>query len=387
MHSCECNLTDADLAIFCDVCSYGMSFWIPSLHLTFQHAISAPPEQIFFFEALTIVSAICWFVDDIPVHPGSHLVVHTNNLNTVDMFKLNLLTTHYSLLWTSYLPFSLISKQSISLTLTMLLLMHSPGSITMLSLPWLPRPLSPPWTPSTYTGGWVIMTSAPHPSRWFWEATWTCEWLEHERALALGSAIKQSSAASYSSAFQYYLSFCQLHHFPIDLTLDTLSFYIVWMFPYITPKLVDSYLLGVAIQLEPFQPSVCQHCKHQLISCTLWGCKKLCMVPTTCKHALCWSELADLLPLYDSYSSSYDDLLFFTILFTGFHAPMCLSELVWPDKKVSMLTPFICYLVITSSPNTLNSGCNRIALCLPMTGSFVAFTSTSPPMFQATPCM
>ena len=37
--------------------------------------------------------------------------------------------------------------------------------------------------------------------------------------------------------------------------------------------------------------------------------------------------------LFHSASSSHDDLLFFSIILTGFHALMQLSELVWPDKK------------------------------------------------------
>lgn len=79
MHSCEWDPNNADLAIFNDACPDGMAFWVPSLHLAFQHIISAPPEQIFFFEVLTIVSALHWFVDNLPVH--------TDNLNTVDMFN------------------------------------------------------------------------------------------------------------------------------------------------------------------------------------------------------------------------------------------------------------------------------------------------------------
>ena len=104
---------------------------------------------------------------------------------------------------------------------------------------------------------------------------WTCEQLKHERALALSSAIEGSSAASYLSALQSYLSFCWLHQFPIDPTPDTLSFYVIWMCHYISPKSVNSYLLGISNQLEPFHPSVCQHHKHQLVICTLCSCKKL----------------------------------------------------------------------------------------------------------------
>ena len=86
MWSHEWDPVDADLAIFCDACPGGVALWVPSLGLGFQHPISAQPKH-FFFKALTIVSALHWFVHNLPVHLDYHLLIHTDNYNTIDMFN------------------------------------------------------------------------------------------------------------------------------------------------------------------------------------------------------------------------------------------------------------------------------------------------------------
>ena len=101
---------------------------------------------------------------------------------------------------------------------------------------------------------------------------------------------------------------------------------------HIKPSSVDSYLSGICNELESFHPDVRKNRRHQLVTKTLRGCKKLRAVPTTRKRPLSRAELADLQPQYMS-SSSHDDLLFFVILLVGFHALMRLGELVSPDSK------------------------------------------------------
>ena len=87
LQSHEWDPVDADLSIFCDTCPGGMAFWVPSLSLGFQHHISAPPAQIFYFKALTVVSALHWCVHNLLVHPDHCPLIHTNNYSTVDMFN------------------------------------------------------------------------------------------------------------------------------------------------------------------------------------------------------------------------------------------------------------------------------------------------------------
>lgn len=162
-------------------------------------------------------------------------------------------------------------------------------------------------------------------------AAWTLERLKYERTIALGSAIDPSTVATYTSALQSYITFCNTHNLPIDPTPDTLSFYTVFMCHHISPRSVASYLSGIANQLEPFFPDVRVSTRGPLVSRTLRGCKKLRSVGTKRKRPLRRTELIALHPAYAA-SSNHDDLLFISILLTGFFGLMRLGELVSPDK-------------------------------------------------------
>ena len=162
---------------------------------------------------------------------------------------------------------------------------------------------------------------------------WTRERLEKERAIAIGASIDASSVASYSSALNSYVNFCRIHEFPVDPTPDTLSFYTVFMCHHIKPKSVESYLSGICSQLEPFFPKVLEIRRHRLVTKTLQGCKKLRGCATSRKRPLTRSELGVLSPRYNVPGTPHDDLLFFSILLTGFHGLMRLGELTWPDRK------------------------------------------------------
>jgi hypothetical protein len=48
--------------------------------------------------------------------------------------------------------------------------------------------------------------------------------LIHERSILLGMAIDNTTANTYTSATNSYLTFCKLHHLPIDPTPETLSY-------------------------------------------------------------------------------------------------------------------------------------------------------------------
>lgn len=175
------------------------------------------------------------------------------------------------------------------------------------------------------------MNLPPLSSRQPARTAWTRERLQYERTVAIGSAIDRSTSITYTSALQSYLTFCHLHSFPIDPTPDTLSFFTVYMSHHIKPTSVDSYLSGICNQLEPFFPDVREARRHRLVTRTLRGCKKLRGVATQRKRPLHRNELADLAPTY-STSNSHNDLLFFTILLTGFFGLMRLGELVVPNR-------------------------------------------------------
>jgi hypothetical protein len=160
---------------------------------------------------------------------------------------------------------------------------------------------------------------------------WTHERLVRERAIALGHAIDRSTKSSYNSATNSYLTFCHLHHRPVDPTPETLSFFTVFMCHHINPKSVDNYLSGICNNLENYFPNIRSARNSPLVSRTLAGCKRLYGRPTRRKRAL---TRDDLLVVFNHLitSTSHDDHLFLSQLLSGFYALLRLGELVWPDK-------------------------------------------------------
>jgi len=177
----------------------------------------------------------------------------------------------------------------------------------------------------------------PSSSRQPLREAWTKDRLLRERTIAIASAIEPGSASSYSSALNSYINFCSLHDFPVEPTPDTLSFFAVYMCHHIKPKSVDSYLSGICNQLEPFFPDVRAHGHHRLVVKTIQGCKKLHPSAPSRKRPLTRSDL-EAVSRHFSSSSSDNDNLFITILFTGFHGLLRLGELVWPDHKKYKIT-------------------------------------------------
>ena len=173
-----------------------------------------------------------------------------------------------------------------------------------------------------------ISSTSRQPQR----EAWTMEHLINERSISLGYSLDTSSFGTYTSALNSYLTFCNLHHLPVDPTPDTLSFYVVFLSSHIKPDSVNSYLSGICRQLEPFYPEVCQNRKTMLVSRTMAGCMRRFGTPTKRKAPL---SHANLLFVLDSMVSepSHDELLFAALILTGFHALMRFGELVFPDKK------------------------------------------------------
>ena len=159
---------------------------------------------------------------------------------------------------------------------------------------------------------------------------WSRDRLLRERAIALGQAIDTSTLSSYSSALNSYLTFVRLHGFSVEPTPDTLSFYAVFMSDHIDPKSVNKYLSGICQQLEPYFPNVRPSRHNPLVVRTMKGCMRLKGKATHRKRALTTSDLSFVLERL-SHSLDHDDLLFKTMLLTGFFALMRLGELSFPD--------------------------------------------------------
>jgi hypothetical protein len=159
---------------------------------------------------------------------------------------------------------------------------------------------------------------------------WSRERLLRERAIALGQAIDTSTLDSYSSALNSYLTFVRIHDLPVEPTPDTLSFYVMFMSSHIKPDSVGSYLSGISQQLEPYFPNVRTSRLSPLVERTLKGCRRLRGVAVVRKRALTCSDLS-LVVNHLSSSSLHDDLLFMSLLLTGFFALLRLGELTFPD--------------------------------------------------------
>jgi hypothetical protein len=161
---------------------------------------------------------------------------------------------------------------------------------------------------------------------------WSLERLVHERSIALGLAIDESSHITYTSALNSYLTFCKLHKFPIEPTEETLSFFTVYMSSYIKPDSVNSYLSGICNQLEPYFPNVRNCRKSSLVSRSLAGCRRRFGSPIKRKRPLSKDDL-NLVALQLGPSPSHNDKLFLSMITTGFAALLRTQEMAFPDNK------------------------------------------------------
>ena len=159
---------------------------------------------------------------------------------------------------------------------------------------------------------------------------WPLSRLLHERAIAVGMALEHSSQIAYNSHLNSYIAFCRIHQRPLTPTVDTLSFFIVYMSAHIKPDSVAVYLAGICNRLETEFPDVRRHRNDPVVKRTLAGCIKRARQQPSRKSPLDPTHLLiatqNLTP-----ESQHDDKLFAALLVTGFHALMRLGELVWPD--------------------------------------------------------
>ena len=88
------------------------------------------------------------------------------------------------------------------------------------------------------------------PSRQSKRQPWIVEELKQGWATVLASAVDRSTHKSYTSALNSWISFVEMHHFPIEPNSEILSFFIVYMSHHINPRSVKSYLSGLVQQLE-----------------------------------------------------------------------------------------------------------------------------------------
>jgi hypothetical protein len=81
------SVNSADLTIFCDACPEGLGFWYPISKEGFygQTPVNAPTDVIFYYEALSVVSALLHA--QTKARRGARILIYTDNTNTVDVFR------------------------------------------------------------------------------------------------------------------------------------------------------------------------------------------------------------------------------------------------------------------------------------------------------------
>ena len=77
----------ADFVIYCDACPEGMGFWYPVSKDGYYAPtpVNVPTDVIFYFEALCVLSAIVNVQSR--ASRGAKILIYTDNLNTVDIFR------------------------------------------------------------------------------------------------------------------------------------------------------------------------------------------------------------------------------------------------------------------------------------------------------------
>lgn len=173
-----------------------------------------------------------------------------------------------------------------------------------------------------------ILASSRQPIR----EAWTRERLYRMRAIALGHALDPNSIITYTSHLQSYLTFCKLHDFAVDPTEDTLSFYAVYMSHHISPKSVNSYLSGIANQLETLFPYARTARNSKLVTRTVAGCRKMLSEGTNRKQPITPEHIKTFIRAHPT-ASSHNNKLFIAMLLCGFFGLHRLGEITIADTR------------------------------------------------------
>jgi hypothetical protein len=171
-----------------------------------------------------------------------------------------------------------------------------------------------------------LSSSSRQPER----QPWTMGALLRERTLAMSHSLELSTRHTYSSGLNSWIAFVNMHHFDIEPTPDTMSFFIVYMSRHISPRSVKAYLSGIVQSLEHDFPNVREIRQSRLVTRALKGCLKMFAKPVQRKDPVSVNDLRFVEAKY-RHSQDHDDFLFVALLFTGFHGLNRLGELTFPD--------------------------------------------------------
>jgi len=257
-----------------------MGFWLPDKCVGYYSPApeSTTDEQIFYFEALCVLSAIHHVTDDLHVPPLAKILIYTNNDNTVAIFNTLRCLPHYNPI--------LIDATDISITSQIhLRVLHIPGELNYVAdaISHKNFLLAHPMHASTYL---ILLYHHSYPLNCHWGLPKNDLFFRAFQATSANSTWK-----NYGSALNSYLNFIKMHDFPLEPTSETLSLFTVYMSHHIKLNSVATYLSGICQQLEPYFPNVRSAWNSALVHCTLQGCRHLHAVPTSRKRALTLEDL------------------------------------------------------------------------------------------------
>jgi hypothetical protein len=162
------------------------------------------------------------------------------------------------------------------------------------------------------------LSSSRQPER----QPWTVEALLRERAIAMSQSLEISTHHTYSSALNSWIAFVNMHHFDIEPTPDTLSFFVVYMSRQISPRSVKSYLSGLVRLLEPDFPNIREVRQSRLVTRALKGCLKMLAKPVKRKEQPTMNDLRFIETRY-RHTKDHNDFLFVALLVTGDTTGIC----------------------------------------------------------------
>ena len=162
---------------------------------------------------------------------------------------------------------------------------------------------------------------------------WMLTELAQAHVMALANSVDLSTQQSYGSALNSWLAFVTLHEFPFEPTLETLSYFIVYMSHHINPHSVKCYLSSLVQQLEPDYPTIWDLQNSRHIAKVMRGCLKMNTKAVSQKSALTLDNLRLVCDRF-KHTTSHDDLLFMALLSMGFHRLLQLGKLTLPDRQL-----------------------------------------------------
>ncbi|PPQ82622.1 hypothetical protein CVT24_005472 [Panaeolus cyanescens] len=315
---------EADLVLFTDACLKGMGFYAPAQHFGMvAELLSTPPGLIFLQEAICVLAAYKWACDK-AIEP-LRIVIYCDNTNVVDMFSSRAASPAMNdiLIRVSDLTFEGHHDLKV---------LFCPGSDNL---------VADALSRSNFT--FARQCDPTLKIDFFSPPRLTLGEFATRRLLVLGMKLDSSTWTSYKSAFASWQNFTDLHNFSIQPSTVTLSNYIMFMSDQIKPSSVATYLSGIVQILEPIFPDIRDIRNSSLVRDTLAGCKRMFGSPILRKSPLTVPMVRKVL---NSPNSSYDHLLFKTLLVVGFHSLLRLGDLcdpadarhINPAKRASRLS-------------------------------------------------